>query len=121
MSHQELVPTRLKMRIGRERRRTLDEAVVCGGRIGVSSSCSIVKGSEYAWWAPLFNEITYDLIIEELDRCPGDLLSSILFLFSLEGQFDEDLLQFLVDIVDTELLERVVLHNVRQLMWWYGK
>jgi hypothetical protein len=37
------------------------------------------------------------------DRSPLDLLSNVLFLLGLQGQFNEDLLKLLVDVVDAEL------------------
>lgn len=36
---------------------------------------------------------------------PGDSLSLVLFLFLLQHQLDEELLQFLVAVVDAELFE----------------
>jgi hypothetical protein len=37
------------------------------------------------------------------DGSPLDLLSNIFFLLGLQGQFNEDLLELLVDVVDAEL------------------
>ena len=40
---------------------------------------------------------------------PGDLLALVFILLRLESEFDEDLLQFFVDKVNTELLKPVFL------------
>lgn len=47
-----------------------------------------------------------------LDWSPLDLLSDVFFLLRFEGELDKDLLQFLIDIVDAQLLKAIVL-NVR--------
>ena len=65
----------------------------------------VVKGSENTRWATFFDQVAHDLVVEVLDRGPLDLLPNVFLLLGLEGQFDEDLLQFLVDIVDAELFE----------------
>ena len=46
------------------------------------------------------------------DGSPLDLLAYILFLFRLQGELNEDLLKLFVDIVDTKLLEAVVLEDL---------
>jgi hypothetical protein len=46
-----------------------------------------------------------------LDWGPLDLLAHIFLLLRLERELDEDLLQFLVDVVDAQLLEAVVLED----------
>jgi hypothetical protein len=56
-----------------------------------------------------FDQITTDLIVEELDRLPLDALSGIFVLLGLECQLNEDLLQLLVDVVDAQLLESIFL------------
>jgi hypothetical protein len=47
------------------------------------------------------------------DRGPLDLLPDVFLLLSLEGELDEDLLELLVDIVDAQLLETVVLEDLK--------
>ena len=74
-----------------------------GGRTGV------VQGSKDSRRTTLFDKVTYDLVVEVLDGRPFDLFPDVLFLLCLQGKFNEDLLQLLIDVVDTELLERVVL------------
>ena len=47
------------------------------------------------------------LIVEVFDMHPLDSLSLILFLFLLQNELDEELLQLLVAVVNAELLEGV--------------
>ena len=65
----------------------------------------VVESGENTRWATFFDQVAHDLVVEVLDRSPLDLLPDIFLLFSLEGQFDEDLLQLLVDIVNAQLFE----------------
>lgn len=69
----------------------------------------IVQGGENTRRTLLFDQVAHNLVVEVVDRCPFDLLPHIFFLLGLEGELDEDLLQLLVDIVDAQLLERIVL------------
>ena len=46
------------------------------------------------------------------DRSPFDLFSDILLLLSLERELNEDLLKLFIDVVDAQLLERVVLEDL---------
>ena len=66
---------------------------------------SVVQGSKDTGRAALFDKVTYNLVVEVLDRRPLDLLADVLLLFRLEGKLDEDLLELFVDIVDAQLLE----------------
>jgi len=68
-------------------------------------SARIVEGRKYAWWTSFFDQVTNNLVVEVLDRRPFDLFSDILFLLRLERQFDENLLQFLIDVVDAKLFK----------------
>ena len=105
MLDQELCTTSLEVRIASEPRRALDKAVVGGGRVRMGSSAGVVQGSEDSWRATLFNKVAHDLVVEVLDRRPLDLLPNVLLLFGLERELNEDLLQFLVDVIDAQLLE----------------
>lgn len=78
----------------------------------MSSGTGIVECCEDAGRSLFFNEVAHNFVVEELDRCPLDLFSVILFLLPLQSQLDEDLLQLLIDVVDAELLERVVLEDL---------
>lgn len=106
--HQELRATRFEVGIGRESGRPLDERAVCGGWIGVRGSCCVVQGGKDSRGTTFFDQVAHDLVIEVLDGRPLDLLADVFFLLSLEGKLDEDLLEFLVDVVDAQLLEAVV-------------
>ena len=69
----------------------------------------VIESGKYARRSTFFNKVAYNLVVEIFDGRPGNLFSNIFLLFSLQGQFNEDLLKLLVDIVDTQLLEGVVL------------
>ena len=75
------------------------------------SRTSIVQCRKNARRSTLLDEIAHDLVVEIFDRCPFDLLPDIFLLLRLQSKFDENLLQLLVDVVDTELLERIILEN----------
>jgi DNA-directed RNA polymerase subunit F len=57
------------------------------------------------------DQIAANLVVKVLDMHPGNLLTLVLVLFSLESELDEDLLQFLVDVVDAKLFEAIVLSS----------
>ena len=109
MTNQELGAARFKVRITGERRCTLYEAIVCGGRVSMCGGTGVVECREYSRGSTFFDEVAYNLVIEIFDRSPFNLFPNIFFLFGFEGQFDKNLLQLFIDIVDAELLERVVL------------
>jgi len=58
-----------------------------------------------------FDQITYDFVVEIFDWSPLNSFLDVFFLFCLESQFNEILLKFLIDIVDTELFESIILEN----------
>jgi hypothetical protein len=111
MPDQELRAAGLKVRIGGQRGCTLNEAAVCGRWVRVCSRASVVESGEDSRGAFLFNEVAHDLVVEVLDRRPFDLLSDVFFLFRFQRELDEDLLQFLIDVVNAELFEGIVLKN----------
>jgi hypothetical protein len=57
----------------------------------------------------LLYQLANNVVVEVLDGRPFDAFTHVLFLFALQGQFDEHLLQLLVTQVDAELLEAVAL------------
>jgi hypothetical protein len=59
------------------------------------------------------DQITANLVVEEIDVLPLDALLVVLLLFGLERELDENLLQTLVDIVDAELLETVLAKDLK--------
>lgn len=69
------------------------------------SCTSIVESCKYTRRTAFFNELADDLVVEEVDGCPFDLFTDVFLLLRFEGKLDEYLLEFLVDIVDAELLE----------------
>ena len=109
MLHQKLGSASLKVRVGSKSSSTLYEAVISCGRIRVCSCGGIVQSSEDSGGAALLNKVADDLVIEILDLRPLDLFTDIFFLLGLQGQFDEDLLQLFIDVVDAELLEGIFL------------
>lgn len=56
----------------------------------------------------LFDEVTDDFVVKVGNRFPLDTFTAILVLFGSQCQLNEELLQFFVAIVDTELLKAVV-------------
>ena len=112
MLDQELSAPGFEVWVTCEARRTLDEGVVSGGRVGVCSRTCVVQRCENTRGSAFLDEIAYDLVVEVLDRRPLDLLANVLFLFGLEGEFNEDLLELLVDVIDAKLLKGVVLSSV---------
>ena len=88
---------------------------------------SVVEGGKDSGGALAFDQFAHDSIVKDclsavhctksgarptLDRRPLDLLIHILLLLRLERELDEDLLELFVDVVDTELLKRVVLEDL---------
>ena len=82
----------------------------------MSRCACVVEGGKNAWRATFFDEVTDDLVVEVLDRRPFDLFPDVFLLFCLECELDEDLLQLLVDVVDAELLERIVLRRALEFL-----
>ena len=73
------------------------------------SSTSIIESCKDAWRSTFLDEVTYDLVIEIFDGRPLNLFANVLLLFGLECEFDKNLLEFFVHVVDAQLLERIVL------------
>ena len=87
------------------------KGVVRSARISMRCCTSVIEGSKNTRWPLVFNQRAYHLVIKVFDRRPLDLLASIFVLFSLQGQLDEDLLEFLINIINAELFERVLLED----------
>jgi len=105
VANQELSAARFKVRVGGKTRSALHETVVGSCWIGVGSCTGVVEGGEDARWPAFFDEITDNLVVEVFDGGPFNLLPDILLLFCFQSELDENLLQFLVDVVDAELFE----------------
>ena len=60
----------------------------------------IIKRRKDARGLSFFNKVAYNLVVEVLDGRPLDLFPDVFFLLRLEGKLDEDLLQFLIDVIN---------------------
>lgn len=56
------------------------------------SSACVVQGSKDTGRSTLFDEVTYDLVVEVFDRRPLNLFTDVFLLLTLQGKLDEDLL-----------------------------
>lgn len=65
----------------------------------------VIKRSKNTRRSAFFDQVTDNLVIEISNRRPLDLFPDVFFLFGLESKLNEYLLEFLVDIVYTELLK----------------
>jgi len=99
----------LEVRVGAEDSQALHQTLVCGGRVRVGSGTGVIHHREDAGGLLLLNEIAHNLVVEELNGIPLDLFADVLLLLLFQSELDENLLQLLVHIVDTELLKAVVL------------
>jgi hypothetical protein len=85
VTDKELSATGLKVWIVREHAGALDEAVISSGRVSVCSSTSIIQSRKDPRRTTFFNKLTYNLVVEKVDRCPFDLFANIFLLFCLQG------------------------------------
>ena len=81
----------------------------------MGSCAGIIQSGENTRRALVLDQRAHHLVVKVLDRSPLDLLAGILILFCLESQLNENLLQLFVDIVDTQLFERVLLKNFESI------
>jgi hypothetical protein len=58
----------------------------------VGSGDGIVESGKDTGRSLFFDEIADDFVVKVVDWCPFDLFSSVLFLFRLESELDENLL-----------------------------
>ncbi len=92
----------------------------------MSGSGRIVQCRKDTSWPLALDKLTDDSVVEDycqsrltllisltFDRCPLDLFTYIFLLLRLQSELDKDLLQLLVDVVNTELLETVVLEDFK--------
>eukprot|EP01083_Nonionella_stella_P291265 991163_1 len=59
------------------------------------------------------DEITHDFVVEIVHLNPSDSLLTVLVLLFLKSDFDENMLEFFIHVVDVKLLERVVLEDFK--------
>jgi len=126
---QELIAAGLEVGIRGKHIAPLDEGVVGSGRVGVGGRGSVVQGSEDTGGTLLLDQSAYDSVVEDcgvlglvintsevwltLDRSPLDLLADVFLLLRLQRKLDKDLLELLIDVIDTELLEAVILEDLK--------
>ena len=72
----------------------------------------IVQRRKHSRRLLVLNQRAHNLVVEIFDRCPLDLFARVLLLFCFQRELNEDLLQLFVDVVDAELLKRVVLYKM---------
>lgn len=58
----------------------------------MGSGDGIVESGKDTGRSLFFDEIADDFVVKVVDWCPFDLFSSVLFLFRLESELDENLL-----------------------------
>mmetsp|Transcript_35583 Transcript_35583/g.48635 ORF Transcript_35583/g.48635 Transcript_35583/m.48635 type:complete len:234 (-) Transcript_35583:1331-2032(-) len=75
----------------------------------------VVKNRKDARRSLGFDQVTHNLIVKILDRCPTDTFFLVFFLFSFKGQLDEVLLELFVHKIDTKLLETVMLEDLKTI------
>lgn len=129
MLDQEFVASRFKVWVGGQHVGSLDERVVSCRWVGVGSCGGVVESCKDTGGTFSFNQLADDCVVKDclisthrtlsihswgltLDRGPLDLLSDVFLLLSFERELDKDLLELLVDVINTELLERVVLEDL---------
>ena len=71
----------------------------------MSSCTGIIKSRKDSRRAPFFDEVAYNLVVEVFDGIPFNLLSDVFLLLRLQSQFNKNLLELFVDVVDAELFE----------------
>ena len=67
-----------------------------------------------AWRVLRFDEIAHNLVVEERNRSPLNAFASVLVLFVLQREFNENLLQFFIDVVDANCLFCVCIKITKQ-------
>jgi len=71
---------------------------------------------EICWQYLLLDQLAHDLVVKEVNGSPLDALRSVLLLLSTKSQLNENLLQLLIDVIDTKLLEAVFLQDQGKLI-----
>src|SRR3989338_4853972 len=61
------------------------------------------------------DEVDARLIVKVFYGFPSDAFASVFFLFSFQSEFDEDLLEFFVDIVDAQLFKTIWAENFKPI------
>ncbi|KAH3684685.1 hypothetical protein WICPIJ_004350 [Wickerhamomyces pijperi] len=114
MLNDELALSQLEVLVVGNQVQSLGKGLISSGRVSMSSGTGIVQGGKHTRLRSLqFDQVTDNFVVEVFDRSPLDLFTDIFVLLGFQSQLDENLLQFLVDIVDTQLLERIVLKDLK--------
>ena len=89
------------------------QLVISSSLDSVHGGADIIQNREDARGRLALDQLAHSQVVEEVNLLPLDPLLLILLLLRLQSQFNEDLLQFLVDKVDAELFEAVLLKNLK--------
>jgi len=84
MADEELSTTGLKMGMRGQHGSSLNEAVIGSRRVGMGGSACIVECSKDTRRSLFFNKFADNLVVEEFDGRPGDLLADVFLLLGLE-------------------------------------
>ena len=63
----------------------------------------------------LLHEVTNNPVVKEFNWCPLDSFAFVFFLFLLQHQFNKQLLQLFVAVVDAELFKAVSFENFKSV------
>lgn len=75
------------MRVTDRIRETLDKLFVSLGAIhSVCCVASIIENTENAWWSVLLDQVTHNLVVEELDWGPFDAYKIIITIIIREDK-----------------------------------
>ena len=89
------------------------QLIISSSLDSVHGGADIIQNREDARGRLALDQLAHSQVVEEVNLLPLDPLLLILLLLRLQSQFNEDLLQFLVDKVDAELFEAVLLKNLK--------
>ena len=89
------------------------QLIISSSLDSVHGGADVIQNREDARGRLALDQLAHSQVVEEVNLLPLDPLLLILLLLRLQGQFNEDLLKFLVDKVDAELFEAVLLKNLK--------
>mmetsp|Transcript_5287 Transcript_5287/g.8740 ORF Transcript_5287/g.8740 Transcript_5287/m.8740 type:complete len:349 (-) Transcript_5287:1254-2300(-) len=92
---------------------TLHERFVGTFCHGVHRFTNIIQHEKDSWWIFSFNQITHNFVVKVWNWIPFDAFALILFLFIFQREFNENLLQFLIHIIDAHLFETVFVKDFK--------
>ena len=109
------VSTELKVSICCARGQTLGVSFIGAICLGVDGTTDIIENQEDTRWVLTFDQFTDNLVVKERNGGPLDTFVDVFLLFQSKSEFDEDLLEFFVDVVDTELFETVFIEHFESI------